>query len=176
MIKKIIITGAPCTGKSTVISTLSELSYFTSKEVARQVIKEQVAINSDKVPWLDNLGFSELVVKQQLQDHACATQNITFFDRGIPDVLAYMKFYQQNHLIYHFKEHAINTRYDTEVFILPPWKEVYAKDIERHETFKESLKIHEYLIQTYQEYGYNLTEVPLVKPAERVKFILDRCQ
>ena len=66
--ERFVITGAPSTGKSTVIKSLSE-HHKTFGEAARIVIQEQLKAQSNKVPWLDNYEFSKLVAQQQIKDH-----------------------------------------------------------------------------------------------------------
>ena len=62
-------------------------------------------------------------------------------------------------------------RYDT-VFILPPWKDIYTQDNERYETYEEAKKIHKFLTQSYQKYGYEVIEVPFGTLKERMKFMI----
>ena len=93
---QVIITGAPSTGKSTLIEALSAAGYRVSKERARHVIEEQLSEGGNALPWIDNSAFSKIVLDLQLRDLKTAPEHdLTFFDRGIPDVLAYFKFHNQ---------------------------------------------------------------------------------
>ncbi len=96
---------------------------------------------------------------------------ISFFDRGIPDVLAYMDFFGQPYNEY-FIEHCQKHRYDA-VFIVPPWKEIYVSDNERLESFEEAEHIHHSLMKTYTQFGYNPIEVPKDAVLNRIDFILE---
>lgn len=96
---------------------------------------------------------------------------LTFFDRGIPDVLAYMDFFDQSYGK-EFVDACRNYRYDT-IFILAPWEQIYVSDNERMETYGEAEKIHEALLNTYTRFGYRPIEVPKKAVAERIDFILD---
>ena len=97
---------------------------------------------------------------------------ISFFDRGIPDVLAYMDFFDQSYgedFIQACKDHP----YDS-VFIVPPWREIYVSDNERLESFEEAEKIHDALMKTYTSFGYDPILVPKDPIDKRVSFVLDQ--
>jgi predicted ATPase len=168
-----IITGAPSTGKSTVVNELNS-TYETFPEVARAIIQQELATNSKNVPWLDNYEFSKLVINQQIEDFEANNNSITFYDRGIPDVIAYLKYYQQAEFLDEFINQAKEYRYAKKVFLMPPWERIYQKDEERRENFKEAILLNDKLITSYDSLGYEIIEVPFVNPKERVKFILDQ--
>ena len=96
---------------------------------------------------------------------------ISFFDRGIPDVLAYMDFFGQEY-DHFFISHCENHRYDS-VFIVPPWKEIFVSDDGRMETFEEAEGIHHSLMKVYTQFGYNPIEVPKDEILNRIDFILE---
>ena len=170
---RFIITGAPCTGKSTVLNLLKTKGYPTVDEVARQIIKQELAILSNKVPWLDNDAFSYLVVEKQIQDYTNTTYPISFFDRGIPDVLAYMNHFNSKKHFDSIKSIAQKHLYERKVFLFPPWENIYQTDSERLESFEQSKRIHHELTKIYQELNYNILEMPLCDENERANFILN---
>lgn len=95
---------------------------------------------------------------------------VSFFDRGVPDVLAYMDFFGQSYgedFIAYCEIH----RYD-QIFIVPPWKEIYKTDEERLETFEEAENIHKALWNTYSRFGYRPVLVPKDSVSQRIDFIL----
>ena len=170
--QRFVITGAPSTGKSTVIKLLSE-QHLTFPEAARKVIQQQLYLNSNKVPWLDNYEFSKLVVQQQIEDHSVISTP-TFYDRGVPDVIAYLKHFKQDNLIAEFMSTAYEYRYAQQVFLMPPWEIIYQNDVERKESFEDAVSINKEIIDTYRTLNYEIVEVPFVNSTERVKFILDQ--
>ena len=172
-IGRYIITGAPSSGKSTVVNELSN-HHVTFDEAARKVIQEQLQLNSNKVPWLNNYEFSKLVVSQQIKDHQTALNSAAFYDRGIPDVIAYLQHYKQKQHLQEFLNYANKYRYANKVFLMPPWKDIYQKDAERKESFEEAVNINDQLIESYLVLNYEIIEVPFVNSTERVKFILDQ--
>ncbi|NKI32060.1 AAA family ATPase [Croceivirga thetidis] len=179
--KKVVVTGAPGTGKTVLVNTLEERGYKCFHEIIRTMTaaaleagteKEQV---SNPLVFVDDpLKFNSFLLEGRLR-HLLESKNleeeICFFDRGTPDVLAYMDYFDQNYddsFIEICKVH----RYD-KVFILPPWKEIYVRDNERLETFEEAKALHENLMNTYKRFGYKVDMVPKGSIEERVAYVLD---
>ena len=171
--KQVIITGAPSTGKSTLIQELDVAGHQVYIERARQVIETQQSKNGTALPWIDNHRFSQLVLELQLRDlKRDVGTALSFFDRGIPDVLAYFLFYGQDHLYQAYQSIAKEYRYHSAVYILPPWEDIYNNDAGRKESFEEALQIDVCLRQAYEQLGYNLIQVPFANSKDRLKFIL----
>jgi len=173
--QRIIITGAPGTGKTSILDALQQKGHSVFKEVARAVIKEELLLNSDVLPWKNINAFSKKVLPLQINNHQKAVKGLNFYDRGIPDIAAYQK--KSNEDIFEELENAIHRyRYHNNVFITPPWPEIYAMDNERKEHFEEAMLIHEYLVKYYTQYNYELIEIPKLSIEERVKFLLQRVE
>lgn len=173
--KRIVITGGPGTGKSTLIKLLEKSGYTCLHEVSREVIL-QARIEGHEQLFLNNpLLFSEKLIEGRIQQFHQVTemnQQIVFYDRGLHDVIAYLKYIESRlpeemHLA--CKSHC----YDM-VFILPPWKEIYTTDNERYESFSEAEKIHSHLENTYKNYNYSPIEVPKLPVEQRLLFILEK--
>ncbi|WP_298556735.1 ATP-binding protein [uncultured Algibacter sp.] len=170
--KKIVITGGPGTGKSTLITELTKRGHICLEEISRQVILDAKKQGIDQLFLTNPLLFSELLLKgrqQQFIEADIYKNQIVFFDRGVHDILAYMNYigdtYPQN-----FIETCENSVYNS-IFILKPWEAIYTDDNERYETFNQAQKIHSHLINTYQSYNYNLIDVPFGTVKERADFI-----
>ena len=171
--KRIVITGGPGTGKSTIINELLKRGYTCLEEISRQVILDAKKEGIDQLFLTNPLLFSELLLKgRQQQFEATKTLNtsVTFFDRGIPDIVAYMDFIGDTYPL-EFINACNNAVYDA-VFILKPWKEIYTVDNERYESFEQALQIHDNLVNTYKNYNYTLIDVPFDTVENRCNFIL----
>jgi predicted ATPase len=70
-------------------------------------------------------------------------------------------------------ETARNNRYHNDVFITPPWQEIYENDKERKQEFEEAVKTYETMKEVYTRFNYNLVEIPKLSVSERVCFMLD---
>lgn len=57
--QRIVITGGPGSGKSTLIDALITKGYTCLPEAGRGVIQTQVSINGNALPWSDRMAFAE---------------------------------------------------------------------------------------------------------------------
>ena len=169
---RIVITGGPSTGKTSIINELANFGYNVFPEVARIIIKEQLEINSNKVPWNDILGFSKLVLKKQIIDFYKAKTGLNIYDRGIPDIIGYINHGQED-LFNELKLSAEKLKYQF-IFILSPWEEIYETDNERRENYNDAIKIYQSIKKAYITLGYLPIEVPKDTLKNRVSFILNK--
>lgn len=170
---KIVITGGPGTGKTSIIKKLSELGHVCLPEISRQVTLE-ARKNGIEQLFLENpVLFSEKLLegrKNQFLEALNYERKAVFLDRGLPDILAYMN-YIGDPLPPHFEEACKLHKYD-KVFLLPPWEAIYQPDTERYESFEQAVTIHGYLKKTYESFGYTLIEVPFGEVHKRAAFVL----
>ncbi len=172
--KRIVITGGPGTGKSSIINELRKRGHICFEEISRQVTLDARKNGVEQLFLTQPLLFSELLLegrKKQHQETSNHPNTTVFLDRGLPDVLAYMDYYNTgypNNFIEICKAHL----YDT-VFILAPWQEIFVSDSVRYETFDQAQLIHNHLLNTYSKFNYNLLDVPFESIKKRADFILD---
>jgi predicted ATPase len=172
--KKIVITGGPGTGKSTIITELLNRGHKCLEEISRQVILDAKKQGIDQLFLTNPLLFSELLLKGRIEQFEFANSlpsETIFFDRGIPDVVAYMDFIGDSYPE-SFIDACKQSVYDT-VFILKPWETIYTSDNERYESFDQALQIHDHLLNTYQKYNYHLIDVPFDTVKNRTDYILN---
>ncbi|WLD22876.1 ATP-binding protein [Flavobacterium dauae] len=172
--KTILLIGGPGSGKTSIINALTAKGYVCYPEISRQVTLEAQKTGIDQLFLKEPLLFSELLLKGRInQFNNAVKENTTFvfIDRGIPDVLAYMHYIGDAYPPA-FDDACKNHIY-TKVFILPPWEAIYVSDNERYENFEQAKLIHNHLVETYESYGYQLTEVPKADLETRITFILN---
>ena len=173
--RKIVITGGPSTGKSTVINELKNRGFTCFDEVSRDIIKEAQQEGIEQLFLADPLLFSRKLLEGRLKQYHEADKidkTFIFFDRGIPDVNAYLRFIKQD-IPEEFEKITKAHPYDRIAFIMPPWEEIYTTDAERYESFNQSQLIHNKLVNYYNELGYFLIFVPFGPVEKRVDYILD---
>lgn len=172
--KKVVITGGPGTGKTSIINYLKDNGYLCYEEISRQITLQARQDGIEQLFLTEPLLFSDKLLEgrtQQFNAAAKESENIVFLDRGIPDVIAYMDFigdtYPQR-----FMDGCQNNKYDA-IFILAPWQEIFTSDAERYESYEEAIEIHHHLLDTYKRFGYQLLDVPFDSVKNRSDFILD---
>ncbi|ANW96795.1 hypothetical protein AXE80_11125 [Wenyingzhuangia fucanilytica] len=176
MPQKIVLTGAPGTGKTTVLNLLRAKGHFCMEEVSREIIQEAERMGSKKLFLSQPILFSKIVLGKRIIQYQQATNSEKthcFFDRGMPDITAYLNSIHTP-VEETFKQSNKKYIYDT-VFIFPPWEQIYTNDAERFETYEEALAIHKEIVEEYKKTHQNIIVVPKGTPKERLKFILKKC-
>jgi predicted ATPase len=170
-----VLTGGPGSGKSTLIDALERAGFLRSLEAGRGIIQQQAGIGSPAVPWNDRALFAELMLCWEMRSYRTAEQQTgpVFFDRGVPDVVGYLRLSKLPVPAY-FEKAAETFLYNRCVFLAPPWQEIFQQDRERKQDFDEAVRTCEVLAETYKALGYELIELPRVSVAERVRFILQK--
>lgn len=160
---RIVLTGGPCCGKTSLINEFEKRGHFVLKEQARDVLKE-----------FPDIAFDDLekeILRRQLKEELKLTSQERFFlDRGIIDTICYCGFHGVN-LPSELNGIDLSNRYDV-VFILD--RIPLIKDnlrVEKNDD--EAKKIHNEIFDAYVSLGYNPIRVPLIGIPERVDFILE---
>jgi predicted ATPase len=172
-----VLTGGPGSGKTTLIECLSAAGYATSVEAGRGIIRDQLAISGTALPWHDRALFAELMLSWEMRSHAIAeaTPGSVFFDRGVPDVIGYLRLAGLE-VPAHVEQAAREFRYNRRVFILPHWPEIFAQDSERRQDENEARRTHASMVATYTACGYDLVEIPKASVKDRLAFIQDNAR
>jgi len=171
----IVISGGPGSGKTTLLNALKRRGFNCSDEISRKLIQEQVSLNSENLPWKNLSSFAELALERMVEEYkkSLAFNEVTFFDRAIPDIIAYLKVGKLQ--VQGSYEAALKKYpYHHEIFMAPPWEAIYINDTERWQTFQEATELYHMLAKTYQAAGYYIIELPFLNVEERVDFVLEK--
>lgn len=167
MVKKIVITGPPCAGKTTLISMLRQVGWACVPEKATEVIQE-----GKLLPWVNATAFRKEVLKRQLMSEfgQAASTKLLLVDRGAFDGIAYCR--ATGVSIPSFFDDAGGCRYPL-VFLaeaLPAWE----NNGIRYEDSHFARVITPQLKGVYKEAGSKVVPVPFGKPEERLRFVLGK--
>lgn len=165
-----VITGGPCSGKTTLINILSEKGYKTTIEHARHYIDTQKTTGRPVEEIRENKKEFQLgVLNMQIEEEAALNVNeLVFLDRALPDAMAYYQFLglkYDDRLIEQCNKYCYKR-----VFILD--RLPLTNDYARLEVKQEQIQIHQLIIKVYQSFPCPIFYVPVLPPEERVDFIL----
>jgi predicted ATPase len=170
-----VLTGGPGSGKSTLIRALKQAGCAVSIESGRGVIQDQMAIGGQALPWCDPSAFAELMLSWDMRSYHMAQEQTcpVFFDRGIPDVVGYLRLLGLP-APFHMETAAATFRYNRHVFVAPPWPEIFEQDRERKQDFEEAVRTYEMMKTVYRAYGYELIELPRTSVEDRLHFVIEQ--
>lgn len=167
-----ILTGTPGTGKTTLIDALRRSGKVCVNEPARLVLREQLAMDGPALPSKSPELFVQAMLERLVKNYSelKLISETVFFDRGIPDLIAYAVRFGVPPT--EFEQASMDYRYNTKVFLLSPWKDIFVNDDLRRLSFEASLEFHASIVEAYEKLGYQLIDVPFASVHERMDFIL----
>ncbi|MCK1796596.1 AAA family ATPase [Streptomyces sp. XM4193] len=170
---RIVFTGGPGSGKTTLVEALAARGFAVVPEAGRSVIRDQLSVGGPALPWQDAALYTELMLAEALRAHRAVEPGVrpVFFDRGVVDVHAYCRLRGASPAA-HLRRAATEVRYDTRVFLAPTWPEIYVRDSERRQTYEEAVRTEEACAESYRLHGYEVVPLPRATVAERVDFVL----
>lgn len=168
-----VLTGAMGSGKSTTINELRKLGLMCIDEPARQILAEQRAIDGNGLPEKNQQLFTDLLLSRSIYQFKQMENRhgLVIYDRGIPDNIGYTKLFNLD--AHSAVKASQKFQYNTNIFFLSAWKEIYQNDDERKITFNQSKAFGENIKKIYQDLGYHIIEVPMISAFARAQFIID---
>ena len=134
---------------------------------------QELAGSGAALPWVDAAAFARRAIAMAQADIAAAADQPgwVFFDRGLVDAAAALAHLCGVPLI---ESLGPVRHYRDEVFVEPPWPEIYVQDAERQHGLAAAEAEYARLLQAYPALGYHVTILPKVSVAERANFVLAR--
>jgi predicted ATPase len=166
-----VFTGAPCSGKTSVLLELEKSGFSWRPEVARVFIEDQLrAGKTIEQLRCDESKFQLGLMKAKLDlEEQTVPGQITLFDRGMPDSITYFRVSGLDPNL--ALKDCFKFKYAT-VFIFEPLPLV--TDHARTEDQNTAEFIDFWLEEDYKSLGYEVTRVPVMSIDSRTNFILDR--
>jgi predicted ATPase len=144
-------------------------------ECIRKIIRQQVKIDGYGLHWKDQTLFQELILSWSIEAFESVSERVrpVFFDRGIPELLGDCRS-DRPAAPKHVQWAAELFRYNSKVFLAPPWKEIYCTDTERNGDFDHALTAYHATVEAYLKCGYSLIELPRASPEIRASFVMEQ--
>lgn len=173
--RRIVVTGGPGSGKTSLIDALQERGFPRSVEAGRAIIQDEVRAGGTALPWGDRQAYADRMLARELASYGMADglAGPVFFDRGLPDIIGYLELCSLP-VPAAIEAAARRFRYDAMVFIAPPWPEIFVQDAERKQDQVEAERTCAAMARVYPALGYTLVALPCVDVEARVDFVLER--
>lgn len=174
--KRFILTGAPSSGKTTILHALRDRGYPVIGEAATDVITAAQAAGMDE-PWTEPHFLEQVTARQRDQQERPVTPPalVQFCDRSPVCTLALARYLRQPvpALLADEVERVIREQvYQRQVFFIRPLG-FCTPTAARRIDYAESLVFERYHELEYCRLGFEFTEVPAGPVAERVALIED---
>lgn len=154
-----VITGAPSSGKTYIVSELEKFGFNVVHDIARKVILDRCIKN-------DYFTQLEIVNKtHEIYENLNINQSV-ILEYGLPDNIVFQAI---NNLIIPESEKYIEEYKYKNVFILEPL--FFEEDGIRNEYKDKQIYIYQEIIKIYLHFGYEPIIVPRLKKMERLDFI-----
>ncbi|MGI9490556.1 MAG: AAA family ATPase [Geminicoccaceae bacterium] len=167
----VVISGCSGGGKSTLLDALNRLGHHVVKEPGRRIVTEELTNGGSSLPWEDSIAFARRAVELSLADRAASKDKPgwVFFDRGLIDAAAALQHLTGEPVV---DKLAQRHGYNENVFLTPPWPEIYVRDNKRRHDLSDAVDEYDRLCEVYPSLGYNLHVLPKVSVAARADFVI----
>ena len=164
-----VLTGAACTGKTTLINMLAEKGFQVIPESARLYFEQELAKgHSLEEIRADGPALQRGIAAMQLRfEHGVQADKITFLDRAVPDSLAFYRIHGMNPN--EILSECFHYRY-AGVFLLNRLP-LHRDQTLGPEDNAASDFLDEWLARDYNALGYDIVRVPVLSPSERLAFM-----
>ncbi len=168
--KKIVFTGGPCSGKSTVIEELSKKGFPVVRETAKNIIaaRKHLPLTKEESQIRQDLIFQGQFEKEKFAEEK--PYQLLFLDRGLIDGLAYSVLYSGEDSIKKYLPLVREKKYSSIfLFELLPFN---PEGFRAENDEEEARKIERSIYDLYKQLGYKPIFVPKMPVDSRVDFIL----
>ncbi len=166
-----VITGASCSGKTTLIELLAGKGFQTVPEAGRNFFERELAQGRtiDEIRE-DQAGFTRQVYDLMVKhENGLQATEVNFLDRALPDGFAFYRLggLNPNEILPDCFQH----RY---AFVFMLDRLPYQKDGVRVADDETAAYLESWILRDYSALGYKVVRVPVLSPEERLAFVLEQ--
>lgn len=167
---RIVLAGTSGTGKSSLLRELQRRGHPVVEEPQRAVLTEQLEVDGPCLPSKSPRAFLDALGIRGVEDWRGAEtrERPTFYDRGLPDLVAYAERFGVAEAA--FFDLARAHPYD-QVFVLGPWRAIFEADVFRGLSFEAYRAFHDRILDAYARLGYAPTELPRASVERRADLV-----
>lgn len=166
-----VVTGAPSSGKTTVLLELEKQGHSWIPEAARTFIDSEIAKGKTiKQIRADEILFQKKVFQMKEKiEKKLIVEKTTFFDRAIPDTIAYMLFNKYKSIDPYIVKGTQQSKYK-KVFLFErlPFEQDYARTEDTSQLYRLELLLE----LVYKKLNMPVVRVPVLPIPQRVQFVL----
>jgi predicted ATPase len=164
-----VITGASCSGKTTLINQLSEIGLLTAAETARAYFDREIARGRTIEQIRENITAVQQAIDdmQSRLEHGLNPHETIFLDRALPDSITFYRVagLNPNEILAACFHHCY-----ANVFLLDRLPFLRKKMLGPEDEISASF-VDKWLERDYSALGYRVVRVPFLPPEERLAFV-----
>lgn len=170
----VVISGCSGGGKSTLLAALKARGHAVVEEPGRRVVAQATSPDDPVLPWVDLAAFARRAMALAREDRTAAeaVSGLVFFDRGLVDAAAALEHATGEPALAAVGVAGAAYRYNSQVFLTPPWPEIYRMDAARRHDLDTAVAEYERLLRAYEGLGYAPVILPRADVEVRADFIL----
>lgn len=169
-----VISGGPCSGKTTLIKYFESKGFPVLHETARKLVEKGILKKEDFLDKNKRDFIQRIIFKEQIKaEESAFSYPFVFLDRSVVDGIAYywiLNLEPPREVI----EIASRRNYEC-VFILEQLDK-FERDEIRYEKAEEARRVHELIVRAYNMLGYKTIRIPVMPLNDRAIFILKKIE
>jgi predicted ATPase len=169
--RHVVLSGCSGGGKSTLLAEMARRGFLTVPEPGRRIVEEEMRSDGGALPWVDLAAFARRAIEMALGDRRVpdVAAGWVFFDRGLVDAAVALQYATGESIAIILEQSRC---YHQQVFMAPPWSEIFATDGARRHGLADAVAEYDRLLTAYSQFGYETILLPKVSVAERADFVL----
>ncbi len=169
--RHVVLSGCSGGGKSTLLTELERRGFAVVSEPGRRIVEEERRGDGGALPWIDLAAFARKAIEVAAADRRRMARETgrVFFDRGLVDAavaLQHATGQAASDVL------ALHGRYHRQVFLTPPWAEIYRTDGDRQHDLADAIAEYDRLLAAYIELDYEPVILPRIGVRERADLVL----